>query len=353
MHYADTTGLTVDADIQKLSYTWYNAVTGKAMDFDDDDDGRDDTYLADGTRRFRGVIQDQVINNIIYKDGYLYGTTSVAGSSGSFPEDNAQAVLFVYDVAAMKVIATCDLADHLEGFTNQIPYLDQLAADPDEPGKFWGVIDDTLYTMTFDLESKTFHIKEEFSIRKEQYYSTTAGSYSHRDMCFAGDYLYVGFGRHSGTYLVRRIDTGERYFINEFSPNSMVLAADGNLYWTSNESSKLPHNLNRFPAAEKAVPLLAKAPVDTAQRLINALPDKITRGDKAAIDAARRAYEKLTDGEKAQITNVQKLIAAEEAFANLPTFNMTVVYVAIAAVVVLAGAAAAVIILKKKNNCTE
>ena len=106
---------------------------------------------------------------------------------------------------------------------------------------------------------------------------------------------------------------------------------------------------------EKAAPLLAKAPLDTAQRLINALPDKITKDDKAAIDAARKAYDKLTDEEKAKITNLDKLIAAEEAFAKLPTFNMTIVYVAIAAVVVLAGAAVVVILVlkKKKKNAPD
>ncbi len=348
--YADTT-----KSIDPTTYTWYNVVTGEAMDFDDDDDGKDDVYLADGTRRFSGLIKDQVVNNLIYKDGYLYGTSSVSGASGTFPEEYTQALLFVYDVAAMKVIATCDLADHLEGFTNQIPYLDQLAEDPEEPGKFWGVIDDTLYTMTFDLESKTFHIKEEFSIKKEQYYSLPGSGYNHRDMCFAGDYIYVGFGRNTGTYMVRKIDTSERYLVNEFSPNCMVVAADGNLYWTSNASAMVPHNLNMFPVGEKAAPLLAKAPLDTAQRLINALPDKITKDDKAAIDAARKAYDKLTDEEKAKITNLDKLIAAEEAFAKLPTFNMTIVYVAIAAVVVLAGAAVVVVLVlkKKKKNAPD
>ena len=343
--YADTTQST-----DSTTYTWYNVVTGEAMDFDDDDDGKDDTYLADGTRRFSGVIKDQVINNIIYKDGYLYGTSSVSGSSGTFPEDDAQAVLFVYDVAAMKVIATCDLADHLEGFTDRIPYLDQLEEDPDEPGKFWGVIDDTLYTMTFDLESKTFSIKEELSIKKEQYYSLPGTAYNHRDMCFVGDYIYVGFGRHTGTYMVRKIDTSEYYLVNEFSPNCMVVAADGNLYWTSNESNKVPHNLNVFPVGEKAAPLIAKAPLDTAQRLISALPDKVTKDDKAAIDAARRAYDKLSDEEKAQITNLDKLTSAEAAYAKLFAFNMTIVYVAVAAVVVLVGVAVAVVLVLKKKK---
>ncbi len=354
VYYADTTGLTSSTDVQALKYTWYNAVTGEVADFDDDDDGKDDVYLADGTRRFRGPIPDQDINNLIYKDGYIYGTSSTAGASGTFPEATARATMFVYDVNAMKVIATCDLGDYLEGFDNELPYIDQLFEDPEEPGKFWGVVANTLFTMTFDLESKTFNIKEEFTLVDEQpYFSLPGNAYGHRDMIFDGEYMYVGFGRNYGTYMIRKIDTSERYLINEFSPNDMVLAADGNLYWTSNATAMNPKAMSVFRIGEKAAPLLAKAPLDTAQRLINALPDKITKDDKAAIDAARKAYDKLTDEEKAKITNLDKLIAAEEAFAKLPTFNMTIVYVAIAAVVVLAGTAVVVILVLKKKNSTE
>ena len=137
------------------------------------------------------------------------------------------------------------------------------------------------------------------------------------------------------------------------SPTGLI--SDGNLYWTSNATAMVPHNLNMFPVDEKAASLIAKAPLDTAQRLIYALPDKITKDDKAAIEAARKAYDKLTDEQKMQVTNVEKLIAAEQAYAKLPTFNMTILYVAIAAVVVLAGGAVAVVIVlkKKKKNAPD
>ena len=355
VYYADTSGLTVDTNVQTVKYTWYNAVTGEKADFDDDDDGKDDVYLSDGTRRFRGVIQDQVLNNLVYQDGYLYGTTSVSGASGTTASASQQSVLFVYDVNAMKLVATCNLATKLKGFTRQIPIIDQLAADPDQKGKFWGGVSDTLFSFTFDLESKGFQVKEELSINKNQIYTPPGNFWRHRNMIFDGEYIYVGFTRNTGIYMIRKEDPSEHYKINNFSPNLMALGADGNLYWLTSGSDTNPNNIYTFRIADKAAPLKAKASIDTAQKLINALPNKITRKDGPAIEAARKAYDKLTDEQKAQITGLDKLTAAEEAFANLPTFNMTIVYVAIAAVVVLAGAAVAVVIVlkKKKKNAPD
>ena len=351
VYYADTSALTVDSNVMRMEqHVWYNAVTGEQADFDDNDDGKDDVYLPDGTRRFRGPVADQVLNNLVYQDGYIYGTTSVSGASGAEETGSRQAVLFVYDVAAMKLIATCDLATKLEGFTRKIPLIDQLAADPEEPGKFWGGVSDTLFSFTFDAKTRTFDVQEELSIHKHQTYTAPGNFWRHRNMIFDGEYIYVGFSRNTGIYMVRREDPSEYYKINDFSPNLMALGADGNLYWLTSGSDTNPNNIYTFRIADKAAPLLAKAPIDTAQKRIDALPDKITRKDGPAIAAARAAYDKLTDEQKAQITNVEKLIAAEEAYAKLPTFNMTIVYVAIAAAVVLAGAAVAVVIVRKKKK---
>ena len=253
VYYADTSGLTASTDVQKVQYAWYNAVTGKKADFDDNNDGKDDVYLPNGTRRFSGVIKDQILNNIIYKDGYIYGTSSIYGASGADAAPGAQAQIFVYDVKAMKVVATCDLSKHLKFLTKQIPIIDQLAPDPEVGGKFWGGVSDTLFSMTFDPKTKTFTVKEELSIKKEQNYSAPGSYRGHRNIIFNGDYIYVGFGRHTGTYMVRKDNPKEYYKINDFSPNSMVIGADGNLYWISNETSKNPNNLKMFPIG-KAVP---------------------------------------------------------------------------------------------------
>lgn len=65
-----------------------------------------------------------------------------------------------------------------------------------------------------------------------------------------------------------------------------------------------------------------KTPIDVYNviKQINALPEAedVTIRDKDAIEAARAAYEALTDDQKAQVTNLDKLVAAEGAYAALP-----------------------------------
>lgn len=64
--------------------------------------------------------------------------------------------------------------------------------------------------------------------------------------------------------------------------------------------------------------MMSKAAFE-AVGLIDALPAAadVTVRDKDAIEAARAAYDALTDAQKAEVTNLNKLVAAEEAFAAL------------------------------------
>src|SRR5699024_1636859 len=51
--------------------------------------------------------------------------------------------------------------------------------------------------------------------------------------------------------------------------------------------------------------------------LIDKLPEKITLKDKETIEATRKAYDALTDEQKALVTNLAKLEEAEKALAKL------------------------------------
>ncbi len=63
---------------------------------------------------------------------------------------------------------------------------------------------------------------------------------------------------------------------------------------------------------------LAAKEVDT---LINALPEVITLADKEAIEAARIAYEALTEEQKVYVTSLNKLVDAEEQLLVLTTVS--------------------------------
>ncbi len=78
-------------------------------------------------------------------------------------------------------------------------------------------------------------------------------------------------------------------------------------------------DLDKLDAVEKAI--ADEAAADEVSKLIDALPaaDAVKSSDKAAIDAARSAYDKLTDDQKALIDSValSRLAAAEKAVAKV------------------------------------
>ena len=85
----------------------------------------------------------------------------------------------------------------------------------------------------------------------------------------------------------------------------------------------------RLVAAEEALATLAYREAAAAvDALIDALPDadEVTEADQAAIEAAREAYEALTDGAKALVEGLSKLEAAERALAALRPIPMYRLY---------------------------
>lgn len=309
VYYADTSDLT-------KAHVWYSALTGEKADFDRDGDGVDDSDITlntdsdgdgklDVIQRFNGVIENQSINCIVYKDGYIYGSTTKSGGSGADADRYKEnATLFVYDVAAMKVIATCDLCDEIENLA-AIPYVDVIAEDPITEGKFWGVVSDTLFSFTFDAQAATYTVTEELSLGKASYYNG-GDTYGHRSIVFDGNYMYVIFG-NKGTYLVNRADVSEYGMLSTMVPRQMVMGADGNLYLVNNDA-----DLKVLRTAEFTQPLVA----ESVQAMIDAI-GTVTPESEAAITAARAAYDALSDGAKAMVKNLQKLLDAEEALIAL------------------------------------
>ena len=67
------------------------------------------------------------------------------------------------------------------------------------------------------------------------------------------------------------------------------------------------------------------------EALIDAIGE-VTAESGDAIDAARKAYDALTDGQKALVSNYETLTAAEEAYAALdeepPVFRESILCIA-------------------------
>ncbi len=88
------------------------------------------------------------------------------------------------------------------------------------------------------------------------------------------------------------------------------------------DQKKLVTNYNKLTAAEyqrassTATSSDRKSAQDTID-LIDQIGDKVSDTSGAKIDAARKAYDKLSDTQKALVTNYEQLEAAEEAYAKL------------------------------------
>lgn len=80
-------------------------------------------------------------------------------------------------------------------------------------------------------------------------------------------------------------------------------------YLTPYEESKLA----------SAVSEMSKVEITYVDGMLAALPgkDAVTAQSRSTIEAARKAYEELTDEQKGKITNLNNLLEAEEAFKNL------------------------------------
>ena len=332
-------------------YVWRNAATGKIHNFaDTDGDGKQDSTYKDENgveqQMFYGLVDKQSINCIIYKDGYIIGTTTTGGGSGSTADPESSAVIFVYDVENMKLVTTLDLRTALSGYPGTIEAVNVVAADPDVDGKFWAITAGALVSFTFDPATKTItNVKDEFVANKS---TQDSGSMWHpRSIVFDGEYMYVSLAGY-GLCLLNKNNPKEGGYL--LAPSTghyeMVLAADKNLYIHND------YDIVRLNTAAFTTPIVEGSKIAEVQGLINALPENPTEENAAQVAAARAAYDALSESGK-KLVNAEKLTAAEEKLAAAEKSegdNGWIIWVVIAVVVVAAGAAAAVIVITKKKK---
>ncbi|MCA1307345.1 hypothetical protein LC082_10580 [Microbacterium esteraromaticum] len=125
----------------------------------------------------RNIVQDQSVMSLAYRDGLLYGGTSVQTGLGTQPT-TAEALLFVYDLARGEII---DTVVPVPGQRN----VSGLAFDAD--GRLWGMTGTTLFE--FDTEERAVVARIVFDPRSDR-----ADYFVGRDLKRVGDKL-VGFSR--------------------------------------------------------------------------------------------------------------------------------------------------------------
>ena len=160
--------------------------------------------------------------------------------------------------------------------------------------------------MTYDVEAKTFSIKEELSFGKNREWQRNGNDKLGKSILFDGDYMFVSF-QHEGTYMIKTSDTSVRYQVSATPAEQMVRLPDGNIYHIGGRDG-LQFQIKVWNTAPYTQPLIGKS----VQEVINSLPEVVTIENEQLFMEAYNMYMDLIDETKASIT-ADKLLAAMDA----------------------------------------
>ena len=299
--------------------SWYDVVTREKIVFNTDDAGAND---------FTGFIENQTVNSLYYQNGYLYGTTYIAGGSGSMPEADSNAELFVYDVANMQMVVRQKISDAIEELATPVELISVFAPDPEIEGKFWGVVAQTLFTATFDAQNGSVDIQEILSYGKSSY-KAYMSKYKTGQIYFDNGYILVNFRSSNpnkpesddtvdALRIINMNDPDYRYTLSTQSLRAYVLGNDGNVYYENNDGVSVLYTADMIQAIQQG-----KEAVTSVVELISSIDATVTQASKTQIDAARAAYEELTDNQKLLVSNYETLRIAERALDALQNRKYT------------------------------
>ncbi|MBO1005319.1 FIMAH domain-containing protein [Pseudogracilibacillus auburnensis] len=172
-----------------------------------------------------GVVENQSMMGLAYKDGLLYGSTSVWGGLGVDPSE-PEAKMFIWDVAQGKKIDEFTLDDLLIDETPRM--IGGLKFGPD--GLLWGVVDGTIFAM--DVETKS--IVKSKMIQPSLYNSSKVLPYK---LEFAPDgLLYTTLSRK--LFAIEPQNLQYKMVSGSFV-NIMTLGIDGSIYFAPEAGTSL------------------------------------------------------------------------------------------------------------------
>ena len=253
------------------------------------------------------LIDTQSITSLAYGQGILMGGTSIAGgtSASRQPGDTTSAVIFAYDVEGKELLAQLDLREIFPELPDILPYIDGIVADPnvEENGRFWGVISETLFSFTFNKETKKFTVKEELSFGKTKMPDNINRHWDACDFDFDDEgYMYVAFHTVGGMQKINLENPSDHQRINCEIPRTFTLGPDGNLYYSLNSAE-----LKMYPLNVTEEDWAVTEALDAKIKAIG----KITLASEETVKAARAEYDALSLKHKALVQNYDLLLMAE------------------------------------------
>ncbi|WP_148361124.1 FIMAH domain-containing protein [Bacillus timonensis] len=168
---------------------------------------------------FRNIVQDQSVNDIVYKEGKVYGATSITGGLGSTPTAE-EAKLFVFDVETEQKTKEVSL---------QIDGLDK----PTHIGQLkFGLNDDYLWGASsgfvFALNPETLEVEKSVNLDP----NPAIGAWNNVHLEWSEDgFLYANAG--SKLFVLDPITLAFKHITNTIT---FTLGKDGNIYYAPIEN---------------------------------------------------------------------------------------------------------------------
>ncbi|ALC91823.1 hypothetical protein AM500_20050 [Bacillus sp. FJAT-18017] len=168
---------------------------------------------------FRNIVQDQSVNDIVFKDGKVYGSTSITGGLGSTPTAE-EAKLFVFDVETEQ--KTKEVSLNIDGL-DKPTHIGQLKV---------GYYDDYIWGASsgfiFALDPETLEVVKSVNLDP----NPAIGAWNNVHLEWSEDgYLYANAGNK--LFVIDPITLAFKHITNTIT---FTLGKDGNIYYAPIEN---------------------------------------------------------------------------------------------------------------------
>lgn len=185
-----------------------------------------DPNAAEGSQVevFRNVVEDQSVNSLVYRDGKVYGSTTINGGLGADPTAE-EAKIFVWDTETEEVIKEVPLS--VEDL-DKPESIGELSFGPD--GLLWGASINTIFAMDPD----TLEIVKS----RKLYDSLPLSAWNKIELEWSDGLLYADFSGNLTAIDPETLESKQIARVYDFS-----VGPDGNLYYSSRENRTMLHKM--------------------------------------------------------------------------------------------------------------
>ncbi|MCK6259099.1 PQQ-like beta-propeller repeat protein [Fictibacillus sp. KIGAM418] len=183
---------------------------------------------------FRNVVQDQSVVGLAYKDGKVYGSTSITGGLGADPTAE-EAKIFVWDVKNEKKISEISL--NVEGIEKP-NLIGELSIGPD--GLLWGAVKNAI----FALDPETLNVVKSKKIYPDGV--LPADAWGSIDLKWSNGLLYADFTGGNLTAIdPKTLDS--KKITNAYS---FSIGDDGDIYYSLGSNRTLLYKIEVDPISK-------------------------------------------------------------------------------------------------------